>query len=184
MEESMAERLATNIRQLREGRGLSQHQIAKLAEVPRPTWANLESGEANPTILVLSKVARALNVRVEDLIAPARLTARLSPAESLPSIRRGKVSIRNLLTTPIPGLELERMVFAPHAHLQAQPHERSTFEYLTCEVGALEVETGGASYALEAGDVLAFRADRPHAYRNRRAERAVAYAIVSLASDS
>jgi XRE family transcriptional regulator, regulator of sulfur utilization len=144
----------------------------------------LESGEANPTILVLTKVARALNVRLEELIAPARLTARLSPAESLPSIRRGKVSIRNLLVSPIPGLELERMVFAPHGQLSAQPHGPSTFEYLTCEVGALELETGGAAHQLEAGDVLAFRADFPHVYRNRSAERAVAYSIVSLASDS
>lgn len=183
MEESIAQKLAANIRRLREARGLSQQQIATLAEIPRPTWANLESGDANPTIQVLTKVARALNVRVEELIAPARLTARLQPAETLPSVRRGKVAIRNLLTTPIPGLELERMVFAPQGHLTARPHAPSTHEYLTCEVGELDVEVDGESYSLAAGDVLIFRADLPHIYRNPGAERAVAYAVVSLASE-
>jgi XRE family transcriptional regulator, regulator of sulfur utilization len=183
MDDSIAERLAANTRRLREARGLSQHQIAKLAEVPRPTWANLESGDANPTIQVLTKVARALNVRVEDLLAPARSAARLQPAETLPNVRRGKVSVRSLLMSPLSGLELERMVFAPHAQLIARAHAPSTYEYLTCEVGSLEVDLLGETYSLAAGDVLSFRADRPHTYRNSSAERAVAYAFVSLASD-
>ena len=54
--------LADNVRTLREARGLSQQQIAKLAAVPRATWTNLESGTANPTLAVLVKVAGALQV--------------------------------------------------------------------------------------------------------------------------
>jgi transcriptional regulator with XRE-family HTH domain len=53
--------LADNIRRLREARNLSQQQIAKLSGIPRPTWASLETGSANPTLSVLSKAANALN---------------------------------------------------------------------------------------------------------------------------
>ena len=45
-----AANLAANVRRLREERGLSQQRIAQLAGVPRPTWASLESGSANPTL--------------------------------------------------------------------------------------------------------------------------------------
>ncbi len=60
--------LADNLRQLREARGLTQQQLAKIAGLPRPTWGNLESGAANPTIAVLVKVASALQVSVEELL--------------------------------------------------------------------------------------------------------------------
>jgi len=52
-------RLGANVRQLRAARGLTQAQIARLAGLPRATWANLETGAANPTLAVLIKVAAA-----------------------------------------------------------------------------------------------------------------------------
>ena len=65
-----ARNLGRNIQELRQARGLSQQQIARLANIPRATWANLESGAANPTLAVLVSVAQALQVRLEELIEP------------------------------------------------------------------------------------------------------------------
>ena len=62
MDDDASTHLADNMRQLREAHGLTQLQVAKRAEIPRPTWANVESGGANPTLSVLLKVARALSV--------------------------------------------------------------------------------------------------------------------------
>src|SRR5580704_4225680 len=70
--------LADNIKAIREARGLSQQQIAKSAAIPRATWTNLESGAANPTLAVLVKVASALEVRLDELLAPPRQAARSS----------------------------------------------------------------------------------------------------------
>ena len=39
---------AGNVKQLRQARGMTQQQVAKIAGLPRATWANLESGAANP----------------------------------------------------------------------------------------------------------------------------------------
>src|SRR5687767_4168330 len=102
--------LADNIKALREARGLSQQQIAKIATVPRATWTHLESGGANPTLAVLIKVANALQVRLDELLAPPRQTARFLKASELPTRNRGTVGIRKLLPEPLPGLDLERMV--------------------------------------------------------------------------
>ena len=76
MSDPLAVRLAANIRQLRESRGLTQEQMAKLSAVPRATWGHLESGSANPTLSVLHKVALALQVPLEELTsAPRAATA-------------------------------------------------------------------------------------------------------------
>ena len=49
--------LAANLKRLREARGLSQQRISRLSGIPRPTWASLESGDANPTLQVLTRAA-------------------------------------------------------------------------------------------------------------------------------
>ena len=80
--------LAANVRRLREARGLSQAQMARLAGLPRPTWASLEAGGANPTLGVLARTAAALSVSIEELIGPPRTAARRFAAGEVPERRR------------------------------------------------------------------------------------------------
>jgi len=61
--------LANNIKKLRETKGLSQEKLARLADVANNTLIKMESGEnKNPTLDTLKKVAKALDVSVDDLI--------------------------------------------------------------------------------------------------------------------
>ena len=61
--------LANNIKKLREVKGLSQEKLARLADVANNTLIKMESGEnENPTLDTLKKVAKALDVSVDDLI--------------------------------------------------------------------------------------------------------------------
>src|SRR6185369_12808086 len=97
--------LGRNVRQLREARGLTQAQAAKLAEIPRATWGNMESGAANPTLAVLHRVAGALQVSIEELITTPRPACQFYPKGSLPSkVRNGNVTVRRLLPDVIPGM--------------------------------------------------------------------------------
>jgi transcriptional regulator with XRE-family HTH domain len=182
MVDLVADNLARNIKQLREARGLTQQQMAKASGMPRPTWANLESGAANPTLAVLIKVASALQVSIEELVAPPRASARFFPAASLPLKQRGTVSIRKLLPEPIAGLEIDRMELPPGGTMTGIPHTPGTREYLTCEVGAIELTESGQLWRLEPGDVVVFRGDQKHGYRNPGAEPAVAYSVVCFAA--
>jgi transcriptional regulator with XRE-family HTH domain len=178
---SAAVHLGRNIQALREARGQTQQQIAKLAGVPRATWANLESGAANPTLAVLVKVATALSVRLEELLEPPRRFGRLYPVASLPVRRRGPVTIRKLLPESIAGLELERMELPAGGAMAGVPHTVGTREYLTCERGEIELSVAGATFALGPGDVVVFRGDQRHGYRNAGAGTAIAYSVVAFA---
>jgi transcriptional regulator with XRE-family HTH domain len=176
-----AANLAANIRQLREARGVTQEQMARVSDIPRPTWANLESGESNPTLSVLIKAAGALHVPLEELIAPPRAVVKLYKAASLPSATRGKVRLRKLLPDTIAGLEIDRMELPGSSYMPGVPHTPGTREYLTCEAGKVELSVGGETWQLEPGDVVVFRGDQKHGYRNPAAQTAIAYSVVSLA---
>jgi XRE family transcriptional regulator, regulator of sulfur utilization len=182
MEDAIARHIAQNIKQLRQSRNLTQEQLYRLSGVPRPTWSNLESGGANPTVSVLVKVAATLQVSVEELISPPKAVAKFYPAGSIVKQRRGGVTIRKLLPDHLQGLELERMELAPRSMMKGVPHRMGTREYLACESGSVELMVSGEKYELERGDVVVFRGDQNHSYANRGETLAVAYSAIVLAS--
>lgn len=173
--------LADNIKAIREARGLSQQQIAKAAGIPRATWTNLESGAANPTLAVLIKVANALQIRVDELLAAPRQPARHLRAAELPVRVKGQVSVRRLLPESLPGLDLERMSLPPGARMAGVPHTPGTREYLTCERGTVELAVSGERYILAEGDVVTFRGDQRHSYHNPGSGLAIAYSVIAFA---
>src|SRR5262245_55901498 len=94
MASKVSARLAANVRHLREARGATQEQMAKLAGIPRATWGHLETGAANPTLSVLDRVATALQVSLEELTAAPRSTGRLYPRTALRARKQGDGSVR------------------------------------------------------------------------------------------
>jgi XRE family transcriptional regulator, regulator of sulfur utilization len=179
-DEDLGLRLATNIRQLREARGLTQQQMAKVAKLPRATWQNLESGSANPTVSVLRRTALALSVSLEELCAPPRASARLYAKGTLPVRMRGAVAIRNLLPDRVAGMEMERMELPARSRFTGVPHTPGTREYLTCEVGRMVLVAGGERWELQTGDVVVFRGDQRHSYENPAGTVAIGYSVVVL----
>ncbi len=160
---------------------MSQAQLARIAGIPRPTLANLESGSSNPTLSVMMRLASALQVLIEELIAPPRASGRLYRAEDLPARTRDRVEVRKLLPDPIPGLDIERLQIPPGATMIGIPHTRGTREYLTCEAGTLHLSASGERWVLGPGDVMVFRGDQRHAYHNPGGAQTVAYSVVMLA---
>jgi len=158
--------LAANLRRLREARGLSQQRMAALSGIPRPTWASLESGSANPTLAVLCRAAAALQVSIEELIGAPRSSVRLLCAPEVQVKKRQGAQLRPLLPEPIPGLDLSHMLLAVGGQLTGIPHTPGTREFLTCLSGRVELRAAGECWALAAGDSLVFRGDQRHSYRN------------------
>jgi transcriptional regulator with XRE-family HTH domain len=180
-----AANLAANVRRLREARGLSQQHVSRLAGLPRPTWASLETGAANPTLGVLLRVAAALQVSIAELIGPPRTAARRFAAREVPERRRQGARLRPMVPEAIPGLDIARIELAPGGQLSGIPHTPGTREYLTCERGTIELVASGERWQLGPGDALVFRGDQRHSYRNLDARRAaVAISVVCFAPAS
>ena len=61
--------IGKNIKKLRQVKDLSQDRLSKLADVSYNSIIKLETGGiTNPTIETLQKIAKALDVSVDDLI--------------------------------------------------------------------------------------------------------------------
>ncbi|MBU0722308.1 helix-turn-helix domain-containing protein [Patescibacteria group bacterium] len=69
MVESSKNNIAKTVKRLRKKTGLSQEKLARLADVSNNTIINIEAGKQNnPTIETLKKIAKALEVGVDELI--------------------------------------------------------------------------------------------------------------------
>lgn len=55
------------IREIREKKGLSQEQLSKLSGVSASHIGYIENGEREPTVSVLCRLAKALDVSMLDL---------------------------------------------------------------------------------------------------------------------
>ena len=184
MRDELPARLARNIRHLREVRGLTQQQMAKMSGIPRATWGHLESGGANPTLAVLDRVATALQVPIEELTAAPRSSGRLYPKAALVSRKQGDGIVRKLLPDPIPGMLIDRMEIPAGGQIIGVPHMPGTREYLTCESGTISLAAGGERWRLTPGDVVVFRGDQRHSYTNAGNRTAVGCSVVVLARRS
>ena len=57
--------LLTEIKRLRQAKGLTQTQLAHLADVSLPTIQNIEAEKANPSLMVFEKILAALDAEIE-----------------------------------------------------------------------------------------------------------------------
>ena len=62
-------KIAENLKKLRDKKGYSLEKVARLADLSLNTIVKIENGvNQNPTIETLTKIAKALEVGVDDLI--------------------------------------------------------------------------------------------------------------------
>jgi transcriptional regulator with XRE-family HTH domain len=63
-------KIAENLKKLRDKKGYSLEKVARLADLSLNTIVKIENGvNQNPTIETLTKIAKALEVGVDDLIS-------------------------------------------------------------------------------------------------------------------
>lgn len=63
-----AKKLGENIRRIRLAKGMTQGDLCRKLEVDRAYMSNVESGKKNPTLSTIGRIAKALNVSIEELM--------------------------------------------------------------------------------------------------------------------
>jgi len=65
----MSNKISDNLRKLRTQRGYSLEKVARLADLSLNTVVKIENGiNKNPTIETITKLAKALDIAIDDLI--------------------------------------------------------------------------------------------------------------------
>ena len=179
--------VGANLRRLRTRRGLSLERLAQISGVSRAMLGQIELGQSAPTITVLWKIARALEVTFSALISArtqsGALVLRSSESKILTSKDRS-FSSRALFPFDEPRrVEFYELRLTAGAVEDADAHPPGTTENLVVTAGQVEIDVSGDTHKLEAGDAILFEADTPHAYRNSGKTEAVMYLVMTYAEE-
>ncbi len=179
--------VGTNLRRLRTRRGLSLERLAQISGVSRAMLGQIELGQSAPTINVLWKIARALEVTFSALISArtqsGALVLRSSESKILTSKDRS-FSSRALFPFDEPRrVEFYELRLAPGSVEDADAHPPGTSENLVVTAGSIEIDVAGDTHRLDAGDSILFEADTPHAYRNAGRTESVMYLVMTYAEE-
>ena len=176
-----------NLRRLRVKRGLSLERLARASGVSRAMLGQIELGQSIPTINLLWKISRALEVTFSALISArtqsGALVLRSAESKILTSKDRS-FSSRALFPFDEPRrVEFYELRLAAQSIEEADAHSPGTSENLVATAGAVEIDVAGDTHRLETGDSILFEADTPHAYRNPGRVEAVMYLLMTYAEE-
>lgn len=176
-----------NLKRLRTKAGLSLEKLARASGVSRAMLGQVELGQSAPTINVLWKISRALEVPFSALITSSQAggtrVLKATQAKLLTS-HDGRFQSRALFPFDAPRrVEFYQLRLAPKGVEHAHPHPAGTTENLVVARGTVDIEVGGVQHPLETGDAIVFEADKPHVYRNRGKDDAVMYLVMTYAEE-
>jgi transcriptional regulator with XRE-family HTH domain len=179
--------VGANLRRLRTRRGLSLERLAQISGVSRAMLGQIELGQSAPTINVLWKIARALEVTFSALISArtqsGALVLRSQESKILTSKDRS-FSSRALFPFDEPRrVEFYELRLGSGSVEDADAHPPGTSENLVVTAGTIEIDVAGDTHRLETGDSILFEADTPHAYRNPGKVEAVMYLVMTYAEE-
>lgn len=161
--------VGSQIRRLREQRGLSQRALAELCDLSPNAISLIERGASSPSVSTLHRLATALKVPITALFEGQdhKVELLLSRAGRRPYSGTANVLLESLGS----GLEnqmLEPFVVTlkPGADSGSQSMVHDGHELVYCLQGIVEYEVAGEQHRLAAGDALLFEARLAHCWRN------------------
>jgi transcriptional regulator with XRE-family HTH domain len=163
--------LGARVKQLRAERGWSLEALANASGVSRSMLSQIEREQANPTLAVTQRIARAFSMSLGDLVETPGVTSSVTVIRADDRAYHYR-SDKNCRIRTLSPLNLEKDVEFYEVQLQAggalrsAPHFAGTREFLTVERGQVRVESGSDAEVLTPGDSASYRADVPHAIVN------------------
>jgi transcriptional regulator with XRE-family HTH domain len=181
--EELGDVIGANLKRLRTKRALSLEALAKLAGVSRAMIGQIEGGRSMPTIGLLWKIAKALDVPFSALMGGSGgggMTIMRADRSKVLTSKDGSFTSRALF--PFDNerrVEFYELTMAAGALELAEPHAPGTSENLAVVEGEVEIVAGSERSLLGSGDSVFFQADVPHSYRNAGRGKAVMYLVMT-----
>lgn len=154
--------VGSRVKRLRTEAGLTLEEFAAQSGVSRAMLSKVERGEKSPTLAIVVRIAKGLNVSMSTLMGaepdPAQVTVirkanRLAFKDPETGFERHNLSPTHLDN----DLEFLLHRIPPgESSGELPPYKVPTEKYLVVHEGQLTVQTGEANYVLETGDSFYF----------------------------
>ena len=181
--EAIHQHLGSRVKHLRSARGWSLEALANASGVSRSMLSQIEREQANPTLAVTLRIARAFGLSLGELLEMpgAATTVTIIRAEDHTYHYRSDKDCRVRTLSPLnleKDVEFYEVRFQAGGALRSAPHFEGTREFLTVQKGRIRVESSGDAEELNPGDSASYRADVPHAIINNGKGDAAVFLIV------
>jgi transcriptional regulator with XRE-family HTH domain len=181
--EAINRHLGGRVKHLRGERGWSLDALAQASGVSRSMLSQIEREQANPTLAVTLRIARAFGLALGELLempgAASSITVIRAQDHEYHYRSDKDCQIRTLSPLNLEkDVEFYEIRLQPGGALRSAPHFEGTREFLTLHKGQVRVESGGDTEELGPGDSASYRADVPHAILNTGKGEASVYLIV------
>lgn len=181
-EPSPGEQLGARLKKLRSDRGWSLENLADASGVSRSMLSQIERDQANPTLAVTLRIARAFGMTIGELVEHPDASSSVNVIRAADRAYHYRSDEHCTIRTLSP-LHLEKDVefyevqLRPGGELRSAPHYEGTREFLTVEKGRVRIESGSDAETLDRGDSASYRADVSHAIINTGKGEAVLFLV-------
>jgi transcriptional regulator with XRE-family HTH domain len=181
--EVIHQHLGSRVKHLRSARGWSLEALATASGVSRSMLSQIEREQANPTLAVTLRIARAFGLSLGELLEMpgAASSVTVIRAEDHNYHYRSDKDCRVRTLSPLnleKDVEFYEVQLRAGGALRSAPHFEGTREFLTVQKGRLRVESAGDAEEVNVGDSASYRADVPHAIINSGKGEALVFLIV------
>ena len=176
MNERQPPMVGSQVRTLRQQRGLSMRALAELCELSPNTISLIERGATSPSVSTLHQLAIALRVPITAFFEEREEKVRVIFSRPGERSFSGSNHVRlESLGSDLEGQTLEPFLVTlePGADSGKQAIVHDGHEVVYCLQGEVEYEVEEQRYGLAAGDSLLFEARLPHSWRNPHSTPAV-----------
>jgi len=161
---------------LRETRGLSVTEAARLSGLGKGTLSELETGRRNPTLDTLFAVTTALSVPLSAVLPPPEATEHPEAASITGDAIEASLVAR--FDDAAAATEVYRVHIAAGGVQRSAAHAPGVTEHWLLFAGSLQAGCEGAEAHVDAGESISFVADAAHTYRAGRRDDVAATLIV------
>lgn len=172
------------IRSYRQANGESLQSLANRSGVSRSMISQIESDKTSPTVVVLSKLAQAMNIKIGDLVEPPTHSKSIRIFEPNSG---NKVSNTNSAfvchqlrarTGEIPT-DFYAFFFSKYGKTAFAANVPGATKYLWLEQGKLTVYLSNEVVNIKAGQMISFNASIPHRFESKFGELAKGVFLVT-----
>jgi XRE family transcriptional regulator, regulator of sulfur utilization len=175
------------IRRERLERRLSLDQVAERAGVSKSMLSAVERGAKVPTVLVLDRIATALDTSIARLVGQEKASRVVVLRKEKQDVARDPSGWeRRILSPVLAGVEFEFMRTTIDAGVDAgafSPHAPGSREYVAIERGTLLLTIDGTPYTLNAGDSIYYAGDCVHSFVNPGKRPCIYYLAMEVSGD-
>lgn len=148
---------------------MSLDAVAERTQVSKSMLGQIERGESNPTLSVLSRIVDGLQISVEDLLKNKDEDISIVSVEDASVLRQkaGQYQIKSIFPFGANRkFEVCQGMVEPGCTCLVTPSDVDVMEYILVEQGNARITVGQQIYDLKTNQSIRFSADTPHAYRN------------------